>query len=82
MSDQPLLTRRYDRRVLFESADGPDGICLYTSEERSAVDFSGDFPSLYLEVAVMGAHVTIGPFMKSIRLDLEAALNRGEEPAP
>jgi hypothetical protein len=61
-------------KILFESADGPDGIRLYTSEQQAAVDWAGDANALYLEASVNGAFIRLGPFLRKIRFDLESAL--------
>lgn len=64
----------YEKRVLFEASDGPDGLKLYTSEDQAAVDYAGDENALYLEASVNGAYVCLGPFLKVIRVALEEAL--------
>ena len=64
---------RYLRNVLFESGDGPDGITIYTSFERAAVDHAGDEKALYIEICVNGASVQMGPFMRKVRVEMEQA---------
>lgn len=64
-----------DAKILFESADGPEGLHIYTSEDRAVVDWGTDIPGLYIEAAVNGAYVKLGPFhMKKIRQALEERL--------
>jgi hypothetical protein len=42
--------------------DGPEGIEIYTSEERGVVDWSSTFPAVYVHVAMNGVAVNLGPF--------------------
>lgn len=51
-----------ERQVLLEVADGPEGILIYTDEDRGVVDWAESFPALYCTVAVNGAWVRLGPF--------------------
>lgn len=63
--------------VLLELADGPEAIVIYTSEDQAVNDWAATIPALYIEAAVQGAHVLIGPFnLKSIRDGMIAALTR------
>jgi hypothetical protein len=50
------------KKVLMSVSDGPEGIELYTSEERAVVDWSSEVPALYADVALQGAHFHVGPF--------------------
>lgn len=69
----------YDKRILFESADGPDSLMLYTSEDESVIDWAGDGNALYLTASVGGAFIKMGPFLKQIRFDLENTLKGVED---
>lgn len=51
-----------DKQVLLSVGDGPEGIEIFTSEERGVVDWSATFPAVYLSAAVNGASVLLGPF--------------------
>jgi hypothetical protein len=39
-----------DKKVLLSAGDGPDGIEIYTSEDRAAVDWAHDIPALYVDI--------------------------------
>ena len=52
----------YDEEILMEVGDGPEGIKMYLSEDKAIVDWSTTIPALYVEVALNGAAVQLGPF--------------------
>jgi len=68
-----------DRKILLEVADGPEHICIYTSEDEGIVDWSPTFPAVYLTASINGAGVKLGPFTLSrIFEQLKSSLVKGE----
>jgi hypothetical protein len=63
------------RKVLLDVADGPEGITIYTSEDRAVVDWAEQCPALYLSASLNDAHVNLGPFTL-LRDPVIAALTR------
>ena len=51
-----------DKKVLFELADGPEGITIYSSDKEAVVDWANHIPALYVTVALDGAFAKFGPF--------------------
>lgn len=41
-----------DKKIIFDSGDGPEGICVYTSEDEGAVAWAGTVPAVYIEIVV------------------------------
>ncbi len=50
------------RTVLLDVHDGPEGIKIYTDDDRGVIDWSNSFPAVYLEVSINGAFAKFGPF--------------------
>lgn len=65
-----------DKKILFSSADGPESLEIYTSEDGAIVDWAGDIPALYVNATINGACVNLGPFhLSKIRKDFEKLLD-------
>jgi hypothetical protein len=69
------------RKVLLDVGDGPEGITIYTSEDRAVVDFAEQCPALYLSASLNDAHVNLGPFTL-LRDHVIAALGRNSQNPP
>ena len=54
-----------DKKVLLSVGDGPEGIEIYTSEERAVVDWASDIPALYVDVSLNNVTAHFGPFWLS-----------------
>lgn len=66
-----------DKVVLFEAADGPEMLKIYTSEEQGVVDWSPSLPGLYIEISLNDVYSRFGPFtLATIREKLEEALKK------
>jgi hypothetical protein len=66
-----------DRQILLSVGEGPEGIQIFTSDDRGVVDWSSTFPAMYLYASVNGASVLLGPFqMKTIYDQLLLALGK------
>lgn len=50
------------KQILLDASDGPEGITIFTDDERGVVDWAESFPALYCSVAIDGASVLMGPF--------------------
>jgi hypothetical protein len=64
-----------DKKTLFQAADGPECIHIYTSHDGGVVNFCADSPALFVELTVDGVYTRVGPFhLGSIRQAVEQAL--------
>jgi len=50
------------KKILFEIGDGPEGITVWTDEDRASVDWADDLSALYVSVSINGAYSQFGPF--------------------
>lgn len=71
------------KKILLNASDGPEGIEIYTSEDRAVVDWAAHSPALYVQVNINGAMTHMGPFaLDSIRTQVEEAVNPNPAPDP
>lgn len=54
-----------DKQVRLVIGDGPEGVEIFTSEERAIVDWAKDIPARYIKVSMMDASAQFGPFTLS-----------------
>lgn len=66
----------YDKKIIFDSGDGPEGICVYTSEDEGAVDWADTIPAVYIEIANYTTSFKIRLTMQKVVDDLLAALGK------
>ena len=50
------------KNILLRSFDGPEGIEIYTDDDRGVIDWAQSFPALYVTVCINGASAQFGPF--------------------
>jgi hypothetical protein len=63
------------RISLLAVGDGPEGISIYTDDDRGVVDWSQTYPAVYVHVAINGASAHFGPFtLESIYNQLKERL--------
>ena len=56
----------HDKTVLLSVGDGPDGIEIFTSEDKAVVDWAHDIPALYINISCgMTSAAQFGPFSLS-----------------
>jgi hypothetical protein len=61
-----------DKIIILEVGDGPEGICIYTSDEEGVCDWANTFPPVYIQASLWGADFKLGPFtLKSIYTQLK-----------
>jgi len=59
------MTNDPTKKVLLSVGDGPEGIEIYTSENRAITDWATNIPALYVSVSVNDAQAGFGPFTLS-----------------
>ena len=66
----------YDKKIIFDTGDGPEGICVYTSEDEGAVDWADTTPAVYIEIGNYNTSFKIRLTMQKVVDDLLAALSK------
>lgn len=68
----------YDKNIIFDTGDGPEGICVYTSEDEGVVDWSSTKPTVYVMIANDTGCFKVRLTRQKVVDDLLAALGRGQ----
>lgn len=56
------MSRPSDKQILFEVADGPEGVTIYSSEDEAISSWGRHVPGVFVSVSVNGAMAHFGPF--------------------
>lgn len=62
------------KQTLLEIGDGPEGIHIYTDEDRGVVDWAETFPPVYIDISMWRVNAHFGPF--TLRSIHEQLVNR------
>jgi hypothetical protein len=57
-----MENKQTTKKILFGIGDGPEGITVWTDEDRAVVDWADDLSALYVSVSINGAYSQFGPF--------------------
>jgi len=66
----------YDKKIIFDTGDGPEGLTVYTSEDEGVVDWSNTTPTVYVVIANDTGCFKIRMTMQKVVDDLLAALGK------